>query len=95
VFIASQFVSLTIGLVEMDQCFNFTKRIKGNRIAHSKAPNCTDASAWRCLTGLVEQQFHQSFDTCHGIFFLIKNQTTTAKANFSFESGREQSTHFT
>jgi hypothetical protein len=44
-FIASQFVSLTIGLVEMDQCFNFTKRIKGNRIAHSKAPNCTDASA--------------------------------------------------
>ena len=27
-FIASRFVSLVIGLVEMDQCFNFTKRIK-------------------------------------------------------------------
>ena len=39
-FIASQFVSLTVDLVEMDQCFNFTKRIEGDRIAHSKSPSC-------------------------------------------------------
>ncbi len=44
-FIASQFVTLTVDLVEMDHYFNFTKRIEGNRIAHSKSPSCTSASA--------------------------------------------------
>jgi len=43
-FIASQFVALTAGLVEMDQCSNLTKHIKGNRIVHRRSPSRTYVS---------------------------------------------------